>query len=130
MIGGTDISIPTFAETPAMDVGVRAILREWPQAVFEDPISGQPFDRYEALPFGHLRELFVYRDQHVARAWEDEGAVPSLANTMIHLLASPTHLTLVLDDLSSQSMHRILSAIRCGLRMDILNLTVQPKEAA
>lgn len=130
MIGGTDICIPTRARTTALDVCVRVIRRAWPHAVFEDAVTGAVTERYEALSFRRLSELFVYRDRQIADAWEEAGAIPSLKNTMIHLLISPTELTVVLDDPNSPPVSEIVASIKSGLRMDILNLAAKLKEAA
>ena len=130
MIGGTDVSIPTRAGITALDVCVRVIRRAWPESVFEDAVTGAISERYEALSFRRLSELFVYRDRQVADDWEEAGAIPSLKNTMIHLLISPTELTVVVDDPNLPPVSYIVALIKVGLRMDILNLAAKLKEAA
>jgi len=127
MIGGTDVLIPTTAGSSALDACVRVIRRQWPQAVFEDAATGVLFDDYAELSFRDLPELFVYQNRQVARVWEEEGAVPSLQNTMIHVLVSATDLTLVVDHPSSAPMTCMLESITRAVRMDILNLAVQPE---
>jgi hypothetical protein len=60
MIGGTDVVIPTFAGPIALDARVRIIRRYWPQARFEDAITGEKYGDSGDLPIGSIRELFVY----------------------------------------------------------------------
>jgi hypothetical protein len=122
MIGGTDRVIPTKAGITALDVCVRVILREWPQAVFEDATSGVIYRTYDSLPFRDIKELFVYRDRDFAQRWDEHGATPELANTMVHLLGRPDDLTVVADSFASGSVRRILQSIEAALHMDILNL--------
>ncbi|MBI2190658.1 MAG: hypothetical protein HYU36_01580 [Planctomycetes bacterium] len=130
MIGGTDRVIPTKAGVTALDVCVRVILREWPKAVFEDATTGVVYPSYESLSFRDLTELFVYRDQEIAQSWNEHGAIPALANTMIHLLGRKDELTLVADSFESGPVSRIFQSIEAGLRMDILNLPAQLRKVA
>ena len=130
MIGGTDITIPTAAGLSAIDLAIRLLRMRWPNAVYEDAINGTVFHRYADLAFRFLRELFVYRDEAARQQWEELGADPSHANTMVHLLVSPSTLTLVVDSLDDEKMRETVAAIESALRMDIMTLTAQMRVAA
>lgn len=127
MIGGTDVIIPTRAHPAAsLDFCLRTILKDWPQAVLEDALTGEIFDDYNSASLRDRSELFVFRDKAVAREWEARGAEPGLENTMIHILLSDGHLTLVVDDPSEASVNGILNAVRDGLRNEALNGPAEP----
>ena len=68
MIGGIDISIPTQAGDSSLVAAVRAIVQYWPNAVFEDGVTGERFGRLMEVPFGRIEEVFVYRESAVADA--------------------------------------------------------------
>ncbi len=119
MIGGTDIVIPTGGGHAALDLCLRVIWRHWPEAVFEDALTGDRYDRYELLPIGRLTEVLVYRDGAAAKEWDEKGADPSLENTMIHLLLGEKTLTAVVDKPEEQAMRALLGSIQFALRMDI-----------
>ena len=130
MIGGTDVTIPTFAGPSAIDLAVRLVRMRWPRAVFEDAINGTVFRKYADLPFRYLREIFVYRDEDARQKWDELGADPSHANTMVHLLISSSTLTVVVDSLDDANMKEVVDAIASGLRTDILTMTAQMRIAA
>lgn len=122
MIGGTDIIMRTSSGPAALDLCVRMICLEWPNAVFEDARSERHVHAYEDLSFSRLGEIFVYRDAEAAKAWQELGADESNQNTMIHILMSDTEMTVVVDDPHAAAMARVLDSIRAGLRMDILEM--------
>lgn len=130
MIGGTDITIPTAAGLSAIDLAIRLLRMRWPNAVFEDAINGSVFNRYADLAFRFVRELFVYRDEVARQQWEELGADPSNVNTMVHLLVSPSTLTVVVDNLDDAMIRETVAAIESALRMDILTLTAELRVAA
>jgi hypothetical protein len=130
MIGGTDVTMPTLAGPSAIDLAVRLVRMRWPRAVFEDAINGTVFRKYADLPFRYLREIFVYRDEDARQTWDDLGADPSHANTMVHLLISSSTLTVVVDSLDDANMKEVVDAIASGLRTDILTMTAQMRVAA
>jgi hypothetical protein len=101
MIGGEDILIelPCLAPSMILPAAVRYVLGRWPTGVTQDGGTGRRFDRFAAMNFGKLREVFVYRDEQALHSWERLGADPSNANQMVHLLASSGRLTIVVDDL-------------------------------
>ena len=97
MIGGIDIAIPTQAGDSSLVAAVRAILQYWPNAVFENGVTGERYGRLAEVPFGLIEEIFVYRDSAIADAWEAEGTVPDLYDTMVHVIADDDRVTLVVD---------------------------------
>jgi hypothetical protein len=130
MIGGTDVVIPTRADTAALDVAVRAIRREWPDAVFENAETGDRFLEYEELAFGDITELLVYRSEAFVDAWDDPDAGSLRFSTMIHLLAGEGELTVVIHDRNDLQIRRIVDAINRDLLMDILNTPITRGVAA
>jgi hypothetical protein len=119
MIGGIDIPLPTRAGRASLEVAVRAIRQRWPRAEFEDALSGERFEHFLQIPFGEIEELFVYRDRAAADAWDEQGAVPSVANTMIHLISDPDAMTVVVDERDA-AMNEVVQAIKSGLEDQIL----------
>ncbi len=128
MIGGIDIEIPTKAGDLSVVVAVRAIRQKWPRAVFENGLTGDRYNKFGEIPFGSLEEIFVYRDSEAADAWDADGAVPELSNTMVHIIADEGMLTVVVDERDAV-MEEILAAISSGLSDDILH-TPRTLEAA
>jgi hypothetical protein len=120
MIGGTDIVIPTKGDCEALDACVRIIREYWPQATFENALTAEKHNHYEELPFGHLRELFVYPDAVAEKAW-DQGEANAATNSMLYLILSPDHVTVVLDDPNTEPMRSMLKSIQSSLAMDLLN---------
>lgn len=118
MIGGLDIDLPTFGNRSSVEVAVRAIRQIWPRSVFENTDTGDRYVFFWQIPFGKIDGLFVYRDAAIADAWDDEGAVPSLRNTMIHVIADDETITVVVDERDSE-MSEVIAAITSGLRDDI-----------
>lgn len=121
MIGGEDIIIklPDVPPSVAMPAAVRYILDRWPAAVMQDGDTARRFDHFAAMDFGHLREVFVYRDEQAFHSWERLGADATNANQMIHLLASVGHFTIVVDslqDIGSASIVRgLCDRLRFGM---------------
>ena len=114
MIGGIDIAIPAQNVDSSLVAAVRAILQYWPRAVFENGTTGQRYNRLPDIPFGRLQEIFVYRDAPIADAWDAEGAVPELYDTMVHLIADDGRITLVVDS-TDGPIAEIIGAIRSAL---------------
>jgi hypothetical protein len=114
MIGGIEIRLPTRGVTAPLEVAVRAIGQEWPDAVFENGISGERYDEFGQIPFGSIEEIFVYRDRDSADVWEAHGAIPAVHNTMIHIISDDGLLTLVVDRRDA-AMEAILGAVAAVL---------------
>ena len=70
MIGGEDHVFP-YAGSPVegMRVAVRAVLRKWPHALFENAADGSVWDAYHKLPLS-VPEVLVYRDANAYALWE------------------------------------------------------------
>ncbi len=122
MIGGIDVRIPTKAGELSAEISVRAIRQVWPNAVFEDGLTGEHYDHFWQIPFGKIEELFVYRDSDASHLWDAEGAIPDAYNSMIHIILDPGMLTAVVDE-RDQEMEAILGAIRSGLMDEIFHVT-------
>ena len=114
-----DILMPSRAGDLLVEVAVRAIRQAWPNATFEDGLTGDRYDHFRDIPFGETEELFVYRDPDSARIWDDEGASPAASNRMIHIIADEGLITVVVDEKNAE-MEEILAAIRFGLADDLL----------
>lgn len=112
MLEGYEVSIPTCAGDSALIAAARAILLHWPDAVFEECSGGALFDRFEAVPFGRLDELFVYRDAAAAKLWDEEGAVPEALHKMIHVVSDPGFLTLAVDDPDEPATRSIVATVK------------------
>jgi len=115
MIGGTDIVIPTGGGHAPLDLCLRVMRHYWREAVFEDALTGDRYDRYESLPIGRLKEILVYQNGAAAKEWDKKGADPSLENTMIHLLLGEKTLTTVVDNVDEPGMRGLLDAIQLAL---------------
>ena len=121
MIGGVDIivELPGVAPSATMPAAVRYVIDRWPAAVMQDGDTARRFDSFAAMDFGHLREVFVYRDEQAFDSWERLGADVTNANQMVHLLASVGQFTIVVDslaDVGSASMVRGLGdRLRFGM---------------
>ncbi len=129
MIGGIDIQVPTRAGIESVEVAVRAIRQSWALAVFENGDTGERYSHFGHIPFGHARELFVYRDAGVADLWDEKGAVPEVSNTMIHILYDDGLITAVIDE-RTEEMKTIIGAIRSALDDSILFVPAALPEAA
>jgi hypothetical protein len=120
MINGIDVHLRTRADSVACEAAVRAIRLYWPSAVFEDGLSGDLYGSFEAIPFGEIEEVFVYKDQGAATLWGADGAVDDALNRMIHLISDPGWLTVVVDAMDSE-MDEMINAIR-SLLYDLISL--------
>jgi len=127
MIGGIDIQLSTWAGDEAVQVAVRAIREHWPRAVFENGDSGDRYDDFGQIPFGELDEIFVYRDNDAATAWDAEGAVPRLSNTMIHVIGDDDIITVVVDE-NDATMQDVIATIASALN-DVILYTPELLEA-
>jgi hypothetical protein len=121
MIGGIDIRIPSKAGGLSLEVAVRAIRQDWPEAVFENGLTGERYATFGEIPFGEMEEIFVYRDPGSAKIWDAEGAIPEASNTMIHLIADEGWVTAVVDQKTAE-MGSIIAAIESGLKDDSWNI--------
>lgn len=99
MIGGFDSHFPLASQRvpDALDSAAHAIFRRWRRAVIQSS-DGTVFLTLSEVPLSTVTELFVYRDLESLRDWEAHGARPENAAAMIHLLANPEGLTIVVGD--------------------------------
>jgi hypothetical protein len=118
VIGGKDtlIDLPGVLPLVTMPAAVRYVLDRWPAAVMQDGDSARRFDSFAEMDFGHLREVFVYRDERAFDSWERLGADATNANQMIHLLASVGHFTIVVDSLQDITSRSIVRGLCDRLR--------------
>jgi hypothetical protein len=124
MIGGIDVPIRTRAGDLSLEVAVRAVRQKWPRAVFENGTTGERYNHFWEIPFGGLRELFVYRDPTAADLWDAEGAIPAASNTMVHLLADEGWITAVVDE-KTPEIEEVLAGIRSGLEHALFVIPAQ-----
>jgi hypothetical protein len=110
MPGGTDIVIPAKGDPEALDACVRMIREYWPRATFENALTGEKYQHYAELPFGPLRELFVYPDAAAEKSW-DEGDTSAATNSMLYLILSPSHVTVIVDQPNTEEMRSVLKSI-------------------
>jgi hypothetical protein len=115
MIGGIDIHLRSWAGDSSLEIATRAIQEFWPNAAFENGLTSDRFDSFGQIPFGELEEIFVYRDLAAADAWDADGAIASLSNTMVHIIVDPGWVTLVIDEKDDlmQSMIEAISSALC-----------------
>lgn len=114
MIGGIDIHLPTSAGECSLETAAHTIRRFWPDAVVENGTTGDRYSAFADAPFQAEREFFIYRDAASADAWNAEGAVPSLYNTMVHILFDPGCVTLVFDE-DGELVRRMTDAVAAAL---------------
>ncbi|HEX4000667.1 MAG TPA: hypothetical protein VHX65_19115 [Pirellulales bacterium] len=118
MIGGIDLELPTWAGDSTLERAVEATRQLWPDAVFQEVLTGDRYDTFDQMPFGGKRQIFVYRDVKAADRWEAMGAVPSLYNTMVHLITDPGFITIVVDE-ENEFTRQMINAISTALRDDL-----------
>lgn len=91
-VGGIEISLHAPAGKDLGDMIVRVCRRHWAgeRCYFqdaEDADNAHPFDDPWVWTIGtSLKEFFVYQNEAAWRAWDDEGAISTNANTMFHFL--------------------------------------------
>lgn len=86
MIGGVDVKITCGENDSTLEIGVRVLLKYWPQAVFDSPETGIRYNRFAEIPFDGIKKIIVYQNPLVAKQWDDFGAVSELANSMIYFI--------------------------------------------
>ena len=131
MIGGVDIVFWVPDEGAAVDAILRVVRRHWKDYVFQNADDPRPSPRPPGnwLPTPSGRQFFLYRDDAAARSWNENGAIPENANTMLHVLVGNrwqpgTHfrsLTVVCDEVAGE-MESLLDEIRMSLADQIEKL--------
>lgn len=118
MIEGTDIVFPAVGDACSLEACARLVRRRWPNARFEDAITGDKYQQLGEIPFGKVRELLAYPNADAEAAW-DADSPDSAENSMLYLIVRPEDLTVVLDNPETAEMRSILDAIRVLLWTDI-----------
>jgi hypothetical protein len=114
MIGGADVVLEypgVLRASGGLDIASRHVAARWPAAVFQDGASGEIFASYSSIPFGHLTELFIYRDAMALESWTKFGADAGNANAMVHLIADEVALTVVVDDPTDATIQSIVREV-------------------
>lgn len=121
MIGGVDIILSTLTSPQnAISMSLGLIGRIWPDAVVEDADSGEKSAIGDgALIPETMTDIFVYQNKEIAQKWDQLGAEPELAGTMIHVLARKDEVTVVVDDPKSEAARIFISTMKNALHMDI-----------
>jgi hypothetical protein len=115
MIGGHDVIIPTTRGAEALDLAVRAVKRFWPQAVLEDAVTGQDLGHYPQISMASREEILAFRDAASAELWNEIGADPTLAGTLLHFILSEGALTVVTDASPPPQIMRFVEDLRRDL---------------
>ena len=132
MIGGVDIVIPTGADPrDAMVVSLRLIKLIWPDVVVQDANSGDIAEiGGNVLIPEMMTDAFVYQNEDMMKKWDELGAEPELADTMIHILVRDEAVTVVVDDPELESSRRFISGMKSALRMNIFDMASPSQGAA
>jgi hypothetical protein len=127
MIGGASINLASNVEPEeALRQAFVLILRRWHSAIVENAATGEVLPIAVPLDaFADLQEIMVYRDAEARHTWETLGASPSNANTMIHVIASATSVTLVVDDPHDPVTQEIAQGVRIFLANDIFHIPAE-----
>jgi hypothetical protein len=110
MIGGSDIVIPAVGGPAALEACARIVKQNWPNARFENAVTGEKYERLDDIPFAAVRELLVYPDAQAEAAW-DADSPDSPENSMLNLIVSPESITVVTDNPDTPNMRSILDSI-------------------
>lgn len=111
MIGGNDIVIPAVGDPAELEACVGMIKRRWPNARFEDIVTGIKYPSPDEIPYGQVRHVLAYPDAVSEAAW-DSDSPDSPVNSMLHLILSQDYVTVVLDEPNTPEMRSLLSSIR------------------
>lgn len=118
MIGGTDILIPATGDAAALDICARIVRRYWPQARFENAVTGDKYQEYAQIPLGCMQELLVYRDAKAESAWDaDDPNSPE--NSLLYLILRKDSITVVLDNADTAEMRSVVVSLQASLEAAI-----------
>jgi hypothetical protein len=127
MIGGMDFVFWTPDQDAAVRDILRIVCRRWKDYVFQnaDDLAPMPPLPPGILPTPTGDQFFLYRDESAARSWEEFGAIPENANTMLHVLVGKRRqpgtdyhsLTVVCDEAVGET-REILDEIEAALRAE------------
>jgi len=97
-IGGEDLVLPFPWEPADRNRIVRFFRQLWPDGVYEDANTAYAGRFSDALLFAPpSAEFFAYASLEAWAAWEADGATAANQDTMVHVLGSPSGITLVVD---------------------------------
>jgi hypothetical protein len=127
MIGGMDFVFWTPDQDAAVCAILRIVCRRWKDYVFQNAADLAPMPRFPQgiLPTPTGDQFFIYRNEAAARSWEEFGAIPENANTMLHVLVGKRRqpgtdyrsLTVVCDEAVGET-REILDEIEAALRAE------------
>jgi hypothetical protein len=132
VIGGDDVIIkaPQSGPEGVLVFATRRLQQRWGQAVIQDAETGELFLGSWDIPFSKIKELMIYRDRAAFHRWAEEGAVEATANSMIHLIAEPSEVTIVVDDKEENVARDLIASLQEFVEAhEILN-EQERKEAA
>jgi hypothetical protein len=119
MIGGNDIVFPAVGDAASLEACARIVHRHWPNARFEDAVTGEKYPCLGDIAFGRVREILAYPNAEAEAAW-DRDSSDSAENSMLYLIVRPEELTVVVDNPDTAEMQSILNAIQDLLWTDLL----------
>jgi len=71
--GGVDQEIRAVDTDSALDVTVRLAMRQWPESVVEDVVTGTVYELFSDIPFGKLTQFFIHKSPELVDQ-EEAGA--------------------------------------------------------
>lgn len=112
MLGGQEVFLQSSLETAgSVRAALDSIKATWPMLMCHDPVSGRDSNDISA----DATEILVFKDENAMRSWRDLGADESNRDTMIHLLADPNVVTLVVDTPTAPEIATIVESLRSRL---------------
>lgn len=115
MIGGTDIVMPTNGGKCALDHCTRIVCRYWPEARFEDAISGEKYATYGDIPFAAVDQLLIYKNSESQAAFDEDRAD---AEQMLYLILGGGSITTVTDCPESDEIKDIIASVRASVNAE------------
>ena len=114
-----------------MVVSLRLIKLIWPDVVVQDANSGDIAEiGGNVLIPEMMTDAFVYQNEDMMKKWEELGAEPELADTMIHILVRNEEVTIVVDDPDLESSRKFISGMKSALHMNIFAMATPHRGAA
>src|SRR5258708_36281569 len=113
MISGYDIILKTTAASEfVFEQAVLIAKQVWPNAVVENGDTGSllnPVGKDWSNDFSGLSEVMIYKDKRSRDSWDEDGAIPTNKNTMVHVIkAKSDRETVVVDDRNHPDMKTIV----------------------
>jgi hypothetical protein len=111
MIGGNDIIFGAVGDSASLEACARIVRKRWPDARFEDAVTGNKYACLTDVPFGTIKELLVYPSKEAEACWDADRS-DSPENSMLYIIARDEEITVVLDNPDTAEMQFILDGIR------------------